>query len=59
VAQRVSETLRRSPWSKEKEQQVAKRFKAGEPVPAIARAHKRSPRAIELRLQRMGLIPVE
>jgi hypothetical protein len=55
----VRETLRRSPWSKEKEQQVAKRFKAGEPVPAIARAHKRSPRAIELRLQRMGLIPVE
>lgn len=48
-----------APWSKEEEQQVAKRFKAGEPVPTIARAHKRSPRAIELRLQRMGLLPVE
>ena len=47
-------------WSKEEEQQVAKRFKAGEPVPAIAGAHKRSPRAIELRLQqRIGLLQVD
>ena len=45
-----------APWSKEEEQEVAKRYRAGDSVEAIARARKRSPRAIELRLQRLGLI---
>ena len=45
-----------APWSKEEEQEVAKRYRAGESVEAIARARKRSPRAIELRLQRLGLM---
>jgi len=29
----------------------------GETIQSIARAHNRSPRAIELRLQKLGLIP--
>ena len=36
-----------------------KRHQAGESVQWIARAHKRSPRAIELRLQRLGVLPSE
>ena len=32
------------------------RYRAGESVEAIARSRKRSPRAIELRLQRLGLM---
>jgi len=48
-----------APWSREEEQEVSRRFKAGEAPQAIARAHRRSPRAIELRLQRMGLMPSE
>ena len=46
-----------APWTKDEEQQVRKRHEAGESVQAIARAHKRSPRAIELRLQRLGVLP--
>jgi hypothetical protein len=45
-----------APWTKEEEQEVAKRYRAGESVEAIARSRKRSPRAIELRLQRLGLM---
>jgi hypothetical protein len=48
-----------APWSSEEEQEVRKRHEAGESIPAIARARKRSPRAIELRLQRMGVLPPE
>jgi hypothetical protein len=48
-----------APWTRDEEQQVRKRYEAGESIPAIARAHKRSPRAIELRLQRMGVLPPE
>jgi len=48
-----------APWSKEEEQEVIKRHQAGESVQAIARQHKRSPRAIELRLQRLGILPPE
>jgi hypothetical protein len=43
------------PWTKEEEQQVRRRYEAGESIQAIARAHKRSPRAIELRLERLGV----
>lgn len=46
-----------APWSRDEEQEVRKRFEAGESVEAIARAHKRSARAIELRLQRLGKLP--
>jgi hypothetical protein len=46
-----------APWTREEEAEIRKRFQAGENPQAIARAHKRSPRAIELRLQRLGLMP--
>ncbi|MGV1014281.1 MAG: hypothetical protein ACOYB4_04855, partial [Methyloceanibacter sp.] len=45
-----------APWTKTEEQEVAKRYKAGESIESIAKAQKRSPRAIELRLQRLGLV---
>ena len=48
-----------APWTKEEEQQVRQRYERGETVPAIARAHSRSPRAIELRLQKLGVLPPE
>jgi hypothetical protein len=48
-----------APWTKEEEQAMRGRCEAGESVEAIARAHKRSPRAIELRLQRLGLMPTD
>jgi len=48
-----------APWTEDEEQQVSRRYEAGETIQAIARDHKRSPRAIELRLQRMGILPVE
>jgi hypothetical protein len=44
-----------APWTKEEEQEIRRRHQAGESIEAIARAHKRSPRAIELRLQRLGV----
>jgi hypothetical protein len=46
-----------APWTSEEEQEVRKRHESGESVQSIARARKRSPRAIEARLQRMGLLP--
>jgi hypothetical protein len=36
---------------------VLRRFKAGDSVETIAKARKRSVRAIELRLQRLGALP--
>ena len=48
-----------APWTREEEQEVRRRYEAGENIQAIARAHKRSPRAIELRLQRLGVLPRE
>jgi hypothetical protein len=47
------------PWTREDEQEVRRRYEAGENIQAIAGAHKRSPRAIELRLQRLGALPRE
>ena len=44
-------------WTKQEEQEVKRRFEQGEKVQHIAQAHQRSPRAIELRLQRLGLLP--
>jgi DNA-binding NarL/FixJ family response regulator len=46
-----------APWSKVEEQQVRKEYEEGLSVTQIAKEHKRSPRAIELRLQRLGVIP--
>jgi hypothetical protein len=46
-----------APWTKEEEQDIKKRHAAGESISMIARTHKRSPRAIELRLQRLGVLP--
>ena len=48
-----------APWTTDEEQKVSRRYRAGETIQAIARDHRRSPRAIELRLQRMGVLPVE
>jgi hypothetical protein len=45
-----------APWSKVEEQQVRKEYEEGLSVTQIAKEHKRSPRAIELRLQRLGVI---
>lgn len=45
-----------TPWSKAEEQEIARRYKAGDGIEAIARDQKRSPRAIELRLQKLGLV---
>ncbi len=46
-----------APWTKDEEQEIARRYQAGDSLEAIARTQKRSVRAIELRLQRMGLMP--
>jgi hypothetical protein len=48
-----------TPWTRDEEEEIRRRHKAGEGIQSIARAHKRSPRAIELRLQRLGLLPSE
>lgn len=45
-----------TPWTPQEEQEVRRRFEEGESIPSIARARKRSQRAIELRLQRMGVL---
>jgi len=47
------------PWSAEEEREVKERFQRGETIEAIARAKSRSRRAIEMRLQKMGLVPGE
>jgi hypothetical protein len=44
-------------WTPKEEDEVRRRYEKGEPVESIARAQKRSARAIELRLQRMGARP--
>jgi hypothetical protein len=46
-----------APWTKQEDQEVKRRFEQVEKMQHIARAHQRSPRAIELRLQRLGLLP--
>ena len=43
-------------WSEEEEQQLKVEFAEGEPVPTIATKHRRTVRAIEDRLQRLGLL---
>jgi hypothetical protein len=45
------------PWSRPQEEDVRRRFQAGESIDAIARAHNRSPKAIQMRLERLGALP--
>lgn len=46
-------------WSKAEEQQLKEEFTADEPVPLIASKHGRTIRAIEARLERLGLLRPE
>jgi len=46
-------------WSDEEEKQLRKEFKQATPIPDIAAKHGRTVRAIEARLQRLGLITLE
>jgi hypothetical protein len=48
-----------APWTRAEEDEIRRRHASGESVQSIARAHRRSPRAIELRLQRLGVLPPE
>ena len=43
-------------WSEEEEQQLKIEFAEGEPLSTIATKHRRTVRAIEDRLQRLGLL---
>jgi hypothetical protein len=43
-------------WSDEEERQLKAEFAGGEPVPLIATKHRRTVRAIEARLERLGLL---
>lgn len=43
-------------WSAEEESQLVAAFKAGEAAESIARRHRRTLRAIEARLERLGLL---
>ena len=44
------------PWSKEDDEEVARRYEAGEKTKVIAEAFKRKPGAIRARLKKLGLI---
>jgi hypothetical protein len=46
-----------TPWTPQEEEEIRARHARGEDIQSIARVHKRSPRAIELRLQRLGALP--
>jgi hypothetical protein len=47
------------PWSDDEEERLTTAFKAGESIPDIAIRHGRTLRAIEARLERLGLITAE
>ena len=47
------------PWTEEEERRLTEAFSNGDAVSDIAGAHKRTIRAIEARLQRLGLITFE
>jgi hypothetical protein len=46
-----------APWTRNEEEEIRRRHADGESVQTIAQARRRSPRAIELRLQRLGVLP--
>jgi hypothetical protein len=45
------------PWSRQEEEEVRRRYQAGESLDSIARVHNRSPKAIQMRLERLGALP--
>jgi hypothetical protein len=45
------------PWTRSEEEDVRRRFEAGDAVETIARTHNRSPKAIRMRLERLGAAP--
>jgi hypothetical protein len=47
------------PWSSVEEQRLAASFRSGEPLPAIAAQHRRTVAALEVRLERLGLLAPE
>jgi hypothetical protein len=47
------------PWSADEEREVRERFDRGDSIEAIASDHQRSPRAIEMRLRKMGVLQGE
>ena len=60
----VAQARQRNPQAfaagtKNEELEVRRRYEAGDSIQTIARNHRRSPRAIKLRLQRLGLLPPE
>lgn len=44
------------PWSEAEHERLITAFKAGEPIPTLAKNHGRTVRAIESRLERAGLL---
>jgi hypothetical protein len=46
-------------WSEEEEQQLKDEFSRSEPLPHIATKHGRTLRAIEARLERLGLLAAD
>ena len=47
------------PWTADEETRLVEAFKAGQSPEEIARRHRRTVRAVEARLQRMGLLKEE
>ena len=47
------------PWSEAEQSQLAAGYRAGESPAALAEKHRRTRRAIEVRLERMGLLRAE
>ena len=48
-----------SPWTPDEEREVENRFRAGESLEAIARSRGRSRRAIEMRLEKLGVLEAD
>lgn len=46
-------------WNEEEVQQLKDEFSRGEPIPLIATKHRRTIRAIEARLERLGLLTAD
>jgi hypothetical protein len=46
-------------WTEEEEQRLRDEFSGGEPIPLIATKHSRTIRAVEARLEKLGLLTLE
>jgi hypothetical protein len=46
-------------WTDEEERQLRQEFTNGEPIPLIATKHSRTIRAIEARLEKLGLLAAD